>query len=642
MRLSWISVLFVSTLFFAGCSGMPDVTPTDQPSSAAGAVIKGSVHGGQNPIVGAHVYLLAVNSSATSTYGGPGIAASSTNASASVLTSGAGSDSLGTYVTTDSNGNFTITGDYTCPSSYTHPYLYATGGNAGGGSNSAISLVGAVSSCDSSEFVIINEVSTVIAAYAFAGFTTDPTHVSATNTAAALTALNNATNAIENLLNPSTSTPYATTPAGNGTVPQAEIDTLANILAACVNSTGSSSTQCSTLFSNAMNGSTAPTDTATAIVNISHNPGVNIANLYALQTASSPFVPMLSAAPTDFALPVVYTGGGLSEPTHIAIDSFGNVWVTNGGNDNISSFSPAGAATSGSGGFSSTSAGSPQSIAIDGQANIWVVYSIYPTYSLSEFSVTGTVESPSGGYIGGGLSTPRMVAVDKSGNIWVANEANSLTEYNPTSNTFPSGSGGFTGSGKLNQPYGLAVDTSGNLWVTDEGGYNISEFSTSNGAENASSPFSGGGLDTPEGVAVGASGDIWVNDLTYGSNVAEFSSSGSAISLTNGYSVIGSGTDIAVDGAGDVWTSSSGKTCSIHELTPSGKSVVPTGYYGANPVYSGSSTCAGVAVDSAGNVWVPNLTQSSVTEFVGVAVPVVTPIVANLLSPYGSSAVNRP
>ena len=54
----------------------------------------------------------------------------------------------------------------------------------------------------------------------------------------------------------------------------------------------------------------------------------------------------------------------------------------------------------------------------------------------------------------------------------------------------------------------------------------------------------------------------------------------------------------------------------------------------------------GIAVDGAGNVWVASNTSNndSIAEFVGAGVPVVTPIVANLLPPYASnhSAVNKP
>ena len=84
-----------------------------------GAALTGKVRGRQQPIVGAHVYLFASN---TTGYGGAGIAASITNASVSLLTSGTGTmlDTSGGatngdyYVTTDASGNWTITGDYTC------------------------------------------------------------------------------------------------------------------------------------------------------------------------------------------------------------------------------------------------------------------------------------------------------------------------------------------------------------------------------------------------------------------------------------------------------------------------------------------------------------------------------------------------
>ena len=50
----------------------------------------------------------------------------------------------------------------------------------------------------------------------------------------------------------------------------------------------------------------------------------------------------------------------------------------------------------------------------------------------------------------------------------------------------------------------------------------------------------------------------------------------------------------------------------------------------------------GIAIDGSGNVWVSNLQGNSLTEIVGAATPVVTPIVANLKSPYGQHAVNKP
>ena len=116
---------------------MPVIT-TSNTDSIPGTVLHGTVHGGQNPIAGAHVYLYAIN---TTGYGGPGIAASTTNASVSLLHTGTGTTQDGSghyYVTTDPYGNFTITSDYSCPSNYPNTYFYASGGDPGLGSGSKL------------------------------------------------------------------------------------------------------------------------------------------------------------------------------------------------------------------------------------------------------------------------------------------------------------------------------------------------------------------------------------------------------------------------------------------------------------------------------------------------------------------------
>jgi len=655
MRASFTFVLSSVALLLSGCAGMPAITASNT-GSVSGTALHGSVHGGQNPIVGAHVYLYAVN---TTGYGGPGIAPNNTNASVSLLRNATGTtqDLNGHYyVTADQYGNFTITGDYSCPSSYAHPYFYASGGDPGlgSGANSAITLVAPAQACNTSASTDVNEVSTVVTAFAFAGFASDPTHVSASNTLLAATGLTNAANNIANLEDISKSVALATTPAGNGTVPQSEINTIANILAACVNSTGPASTPCSTLFSNATNNGVEPIDTATAALNIAHYPGVNVANLFGLQTPTSPFQPSLPSTPVpnDFTIAVSYTGGGLNSPVPLAIDASGNVWVGNTatGVNTVTELSPVGAPISTSAGYSGGGIDDPYSIAIDKSGNVWTA-NITPN-SLSELNSTGAPVSTSAGYTGGGLNAPYAIAFDQLGHAWIVNNVGtSLSEFSSAGLPI-SGSSGYTGGG-INNPIGLAIDASGNVWVTDSiilGA--ISEFnsagSTPGSPISPSTGDTGGGLADPWGIAVDANGNVWETDSASStSRLSLFGASGSNISSPTGY--IGGGLNIpegiAIDGAGNVWVANRGSTntsapypdSSISEFNSSGTAISPSTGYTA-----GLNLALSLAVDGSGDVWVTNATLNTVTQFVGAASPVVTPIVANLLTPYGARAVNKP
>ncbi len=259
MRISWTIVLVACVLFLSGCSGVPVAPLPDTDSNGnSGPAITGIVHGGEQPIVGARVYLFAAG---TSGLGG---------ASQSLLinTTGTTKDTSDNnyYVTTQSGGTFSISNDgaadYTCPSAYSQVYLYAVGGDPGlgDGANSAIGMMAALGACNSlssSVYAVINEVSTIATAYALAGFATDSLHISSSGSALATdTDVPNAFASVTNLESLSTGVALATTPppASNGVVPQAEIDTLADILAACVNSSGPGSTPCSSLFGLATNG----------------------------------------------------------------------------------------------------------------------------------------------------------------------------------------------------------------------------------------------------------------------------------------------------------------------------------------------------------------------------------------------------
>jgi streptogramin lyase len=652
MRALCAFLLSSVALLLSACAGMPVLT-TSNSDPVPGTVLHGSVHGGQNPIVGAHVYLYAIN---TTGYGGPGIAPSSTNASVSLLHSAANTTADGSgnyYVTTDQYGSFSITSDYSCPSNYAHIYYYASGGDPGLGSgvNSAITLVAPAPSCDASANTYINEVSTIAAIYAFAGFASDPTHVSGSNTTLGATGLANAASTLANLEDLNKSIALATTPGLNGTVPQQEINTLANILAACINSTGPASTQCSTLFSNATNHGVNAPDTATAALNIAHNPGANVANLFGLQTPTSPFQPQLSAAPNDFTIAISYSGAGLNGPVPVAIDKSGNVWVGNTatGANNVSELSPVGAPITTSAGYTGGGIDDPFSIAIDKFGNVWTA-NVTPN-SLSEISSTGTPATLSP-FTGGGLNAPYSIAFDLLGHAWVVNNVGaSLSEFSSAGSPITTSPG--DQGGGITDPISLAVDALGNVWVSDSITLGaLSEFYSSGASAgmpiSSSTGDTGGGLNDPWGIAVDANGNVWAANSGTGANsISLFGAGGSAISSSTGYT--GGGLNvphaIAVDGAGNVWVANRGSTAtsapypdsSISEFSPAGVAISPsTGYQ------AGLNISLSLAVDGSGNVWTTNSNLNTVTEFVGAASPVVTPIVANLLFPYGARAVNKP
>jgi streptogramin lyase len=635
VRIASSILLGSCALLISSCAGTPGGAPVQTASgSIPGAALQGRVHGGQSPIVGAHVYLYAAN---TSGYG-----AQSTSL-LSVPISGGGNAA---YATTQSDGSFNITSDYSCSSGSTQLYLYSIGGNpgVGGGANSGIGLMTALGSCSSltsSTFIVVNEVSTIAAAYSLAGFAIDPTHVSSPSNVLADTTyvqagqgIQNAFATAANLETLNSGLALATTPAGDGAPPQQTINTLANILAACVNSTGPTSTPCSTLFSNTADGGAKPTDTAIAAINIAHNPGANLDNLYGLRGGIAPFQPALTAEPSDFTVSITYTGGGLDgtgfSPNGVAVDGNGDVWVANYGSSTISEFNPLGAVLSGTTGFSETGLSNPTSVAIDIYGNAWVAN--YNSDTVSGFKPNGG-QFILPGLTGGGLNEPYGIAIDSVGHLWIANfGGNNLSEFNTASiagNALSPSTGYPVGS--LVGPAGVAIDTSGNVWSVD---YNASNYllveSDSSGTQNSDpSGYSGGGLNAPYGVAIDSAGNIWVSNSGGSGSLSEFNSSGVA-QATNGFT--GGGLDgpygIAIDGLGNVWAANRfGNGNSISEFNSSG-----TPISGANGYLSpGLVAPYGIAVDLSGNVWVASDNgTSSLTEFVGAAAPVVTPISAGV------------
>lgn len=258
-----------------------------------------SVYGGAQPVSGSHVYLFAVS---TSGYGATPI---SLLHGSGVVFDGAGNG----YITTDSNGGFTIDDAYTsyCPTPDAQIYLQAVGGDPGTGTdNPAINLVTALkwtcSNLPNAPSVFIGETTTVAAVWAllpYSNFATSSFATSPLNISGLVSAFAYANSMVDS----GNGGVLSTTPDGSEFVPFATINTMANLLAECVNMDTSST--CSSLFSAATpTGGLTPTNVLQAALNIAQNPTQNVSTIFNLLTSDQPFSPGLTSAPGDWNIGV--------------------------------------------------------------------------------------------------------------------------------------------------------------------------------------------------------------------------------------------------------------------------------------------------------------------------------------------------
>jgi streptogramin lyase len=601
-RIATLTLSFVATTLLAGCAGF-DTTAT-APATAASVVMSGAVHGGQQAISGSHIYMYGA-AATNATYGSAATSLLRAALNTSVDLNG------NFYVTTDLNGAFSITGDYNCPSTTAPVYLLAVGGNPGllplTTNNSAITLMAVLGPCsgiNSGTLANINEVTTVAAATTLQQFMTGPTHVGTSNNN--LAGLVNAAASAINIVDRASGFARTTNLLGTGSVPQAKIHALANILSPCINTAGPTSTQCANLFTFATpTGGSAPSDVTTAMLDIAQNPISHVPNLFGLIDANAPFQPTLSTAPNDFTIAVDYSGGNYSGAQQVAIDSLGNAWVTGGG---LHGFGPQGAILSGANGFN-TNLSTAYGIAIDQENAIWV--------GDSSSDVVTRLSSNGNTYPGfpyHGLTLPQNIAIDISSNAWVTDLYNKVVHLSNTGTVL------FSQTAQLNLPTGIAIDHSGYVYVSNAGSNSIYGLTTGQ-------TFTNGGLNSPGGIAIDHSNNLWVMNAGANSS-SEFNEfTPAALSPSGGFPGNYYDYDISIAGDGTVWYAnckgncSSGSGTGLIHLSATGSYLNTTAGFQDPNFYLISAT----AIDSGGNVWVGGL-GSTLTEFLGVAAPVATPI----------------
>ena len=441
VRKNAVLLLAASAVAVAGCGGSMSSLPTKTPVPVA-AQMKGEAFGGQQPVTNMTLQLYDA--------GATGYGSSATGLLTDPLPQ------------TGSNGQFSFANPSCAsdPSNKDQIYLVGTGGDPmaapqGTGpnpANSHLALMVALGACgnlNNIAHIHMNELTTVAAVWALAPFMSGNTQAfqnvgtSSTN----ITGLQMAFAAAGEVTNISTGALPGTLPAG-AVLQQDEVNTVADLLEACINSIdgsgNSASANCTNLFSNAPSQSGDPVDTITAAMNIAQNPARNVGLLLTSNTATfQPVVP----SPTAFLIAIQYTGSGLAAPTAIAADQSGQIWVTNSGVNAVSRFDNLGNAQA-----ATSLAGAPGGVAIDTNGNAWVTASDNTVYE-----------------------------VNSSGMLTVTT---------------------LTGNG-LNLPTGIAIDPNNNIWVVNSGANTVSAFTSAGAALNVNSPYNGGGsIASPTAIAI--------------------------------------------------------------------------------------------------------------------------------------------
>lgn len=179
-------------------------------------------------------------------------------------------------------------------------------------------------------------------------------------------------------------------------------------------------------------------------------------------------------------------------PSGVAVDPLGNVYVADAGDNEIRKVSPsgtiitlAGNANSGADDGNDTTAtfNNPTGVALDASGNVYVADML--NNMIRKITPAGTVttlagsDTTSGSVNGQGAAAsfyfPNSLCVDASGNIFVTDAVNNLIRKiipDGTVSTFagsgkPGSANGIGTAASFDDPAGIAIDASGNLFVAD-------------------------------------------------------------------------------------------------------------------------------------------------------------------------------
>ena len=244
------------------------------------------------------------------------------------------------------------------------------------------------------------------------------------------------------------------------------------------------------------------------------------------------------------------------------------------------------------------------------------------------------------------FNSPFGVAIDAAGNAYVA-DADSHTIRKITAagtvSTFAGTAGqagdadGTGAAARFHTPRGIAVDGTGNVYVADTGNETIRKITpsgvvttlagTAGLAGNADGTGSAARFDGPQAIGTDSAGNVYVADA-FNNLIREITPAG-VVSTLAGSGACGSGDGtgaaaafclpfgLSVDGSGNVYVADSFNN-TIRQVTSAGVVSTLAGHAGVAGGDDGTGTAAtfnlpsGVAVDSAGNIYVADTGNATV------------------------------
>ena len=359
------------------------------------------------------------------------------------------------------------------------------------------------------------------------------------------------------------------------------------------------------------------------------------------------------------------TAAQFNLPQGITVDAGGNVYVSDTNNSTIRKISTTGVVTTLAGVAAQTGgtdgAGAaarfnyPFGLSSDTAGNIYAAD--FGNSTIRKITAAGAVSTLAGsaGLSGnadgnGGAARfdhPSALSVDGSGNIYVIDTSNQIVRRITASGAVstlagtPGLGGRADGTGataRFFYPAGIAVTASGVAYVADSGNHTLrvvtaaGAVTTLAGASGLSGVADGLGADAlfayPDGVAVDGSGNLYIADHN-NHTIRKMSPAGQVTTLAGAAGVAGntdgvgsaarfSGpTGVAVDGSGNVFVADAGNT-SIRKIAANGTVTTFAGISGVGGSADGVGSAArfnapqGIAVDSAGNVYVADTNNSTV------------------------------